>query len=138
MRKRGKAYPITKMRKMNAVGMDVFKGKSMVAVLRSLGARTLLPQEFLYDEVDLNLMAHAIIVPRENARVAIIYHKSVAVARHRYGISISVLNRLYIKQEWGNSIHNVNTNKVNAMKVTKYDLYMKRDGNTKLFITTAA
>ena len=33
---------------MNAVGIDVSKGKSMVAALRPMGEVALLPQEFLH------------------------------------------------------------------------------------------
>ena len=36
---------------MNAVGIDVSKGKSMVAALRPMGEVALLPQEFLHTEV---------------------------------------------------------------------------------------
>lgn len=43
---------------MNAVRSVVFKRKSMVTVLRPLSAVPLLPQEFLYNEVGLNLMTH--------------------------------------------------------------------------------
>lgn len=46
---------------MNAVGIDVSKGKSMVAALRPMGEVALLPQEFLHTEVGLEQMAYAII-----------------------------------------------------------------------------
>lgn len=38
---------------MNAVGIDVSKGKSMVAALRPMGEAALLPQEFLHTGVGL-------------------------------------------------------------------------------------
>ena len=38
---------------MNAVGIDVSKGKSMVAALRPMGEVALLPQESLHTEVGL-------------------------------------------------------------------------------------
>ena len=44
---------------MNAVGIDVSKGKSMVAALRPMGEVALLPQEFLHTEVGLEQMAYA-------------------------------------------------------------------------------
>ena len=46
---------------MNAVGIDVSKGKSMVAALWPMGEVALLPQEFLHTEVGLEQMAYAII-----------------------------------------------------------------------------
>ena len=51
---------------MNAVGIDVSKGKSMVAALRPMGEVALLPQEFLHTEVGLEQMAYAIIALGED------------------------------------------------------------------------
>lgn len=49
---------------MNAVGIDVSKGKSMVADLRPMEEVALLPQEFLHTEVRSGQMAYAIIALR--------------------------------------------------------------------------
>ena len=46
---------------MNAVGIDVSKGKSMVASLRPMGEVALLPQESLHTGVGLEQMAYAIL-----------------------------------------------------------------------------
>ena len=46
---------------MNAVGIDVSKGKSMVAALRPMGEVALLPQVFLHTGVGLEQMAYAIL-----------------------------------------------------------------------------
>ena len=54
---------------MNAVGIDVSKGKSMVAALRPMGEVALLPQEFLHTEVGLEQMAYAIVALGEDTRV---------------------------------------------------------------------
>ena len=54
---------------MNAVGIEVSKGKSMVAALRPMGEVALLPQEFLHTEVGLEQMAYAIIALGEDTRV---------------------------------------------------------------------
>ena len=53
---------------MNAVGIDVSKGKSMVAALRPMGEVALLPQKFLRTEVGLEQMAYAIIALGEDIR----------------------------------------------------------------------
>ena len=75
---------------MNAVGIDVSKGKSMVAALRPMGEVALLPQEFLHTEVGLEQMAYAIIALGEDTRVIMEatgrYHEPVAAALHEYGI----------------------------------------------------
>ena len=93
---------------MNAVGIDVSKGKSMVAALRPMGEVALLPQEFLHTEVGLEQMAYAIIALGEDTHVIMEatgrYHEPVAAALHEYGIYVCVLNPLFIKQSGGGSI----------------------------------
>ena len=87
---------------MNAVGIDVSKGKSMVAALRPMGEVALLPQEFLHTEVGLEQMAYAIVALGEDTRVIMEatgrYHEPIAAALHEYGIYVCVLNPLFIKQ----------------------------------------
>jgi len=50
------------------------------------------------------------------------YHEPVAAALHEYGIYVSVLNPLFIKQSGGGSIRKVKTDKADAMKIAKYGL----------------
>ena len=111
---------------MNAVGIDVSKGKSMVAALRPMGEVALLPQEFLHTEVGLEQMACAIIALGEDTRVVMEatgrYHEPVAAALYEYGIYVCVLNPLFIKQSGGGSIRKVKTDKADAMKIAKYGL----------------
>ena len=79
---------------MNAVGIDVSKGKSMVAALRPMGEVAMLPQEFLHTEVGLEQMAYAIIALGEDTRVVMEatgrYHEPVAAALHEYGIDAAL------------------------------------------------
>ena len=111
---------------MNAVGIDVSKGKSMVAALRPMGEVALLPREFLHTEVGLEQMAYAILALGEDTRVVMEatgrYHEPVAAALYEYGIYVCVLNPLFIKQSGGGSIRKVKTDKADAMKIAKYGL----------------
>ena len=111
---------------MNAVGIDVSKGKSMVAALRPMGEVALLPREFPHTEIGLEQMACSIIALGEDTRVVMEatgrYHEPVAAALHEYGIYVSVLNPLFIKQSGGGSIRKVKTDKADAMKIAKYGL----------------
>ena len=111
---------------MNAVGIDISKGKSMVAALRPMGEVAFLPQEFLHTEVGLEQMAGAIVALGEDTRVIMEstgrYHEPVAAALHEYGIYVCVLNPLLIKQSGGGSIRKVKTDKADAMKIAKYGL----------------
>lgn len=111
---------------MNSVGIDVSKGNSMMAALRPMGEVTLLPKSYLHTAVGLEQMAYAILALGEDTRVVMEatgrYHEPVAAALHEYGIYVSVLNPLYIKQSGGGSIRKVKTDKADAMKIAKYGL----------------
>ena len=111
---------------MNAVGINVSKGKSMVAALWPMGEVAMLPREFPHTNVGLEQMVYAIIALGEDTRVVMEatgrYHEPVAAALHEYGIYVSVLNPLLIKQSGGGSIRKVKTDKADAMKIAKYGL----------------
>ena len=111
---------------MNAVGIDVSKGKSMVAALRPMGEVALLPKEYSHSDVGLDQMACAIIAQGEDTRVVMEatapYHEPVAAALHEYGIYVTVLNPLFIQRSGGGSIRKVKTDKADAMKIAKYGL----------------
>ena len=111
---------------MNAVGIDVSKGKSMVAALRPMGEVALLPREYPHTAVGLEQLACSIIALGEDTRVIMEatgrYHEPVAASLHEYGIYVSVLNPLFIKQSGGGSIRKVKTDKADAMKIAKYGL----------------
>lgn len=73
---------------MSAVGIDVFKGKRIVATLRPMGEVALLPQEYSHTEVRPERMAFAIIaLHEEDTRVVMEatgrYHKPAAVPSAR-------------------------------------------------------
>ena len=54
---------------MNSVGIDISKGKSMVAALRPMGEVALPPKEYPHTAVGLEQMAYDIISLGENTRV---------------------------------------------------------------------
>ena len=111
---------------MNAVGIDVSKGKSMMAALRPMGEIALRPKEYPHTEVGLEQMALAILALGEDSRVLMEatgrYHEPVAAVLHEYGIRVTVINPLFIKQSGGGSIRKVKTDKADAMKIAKYAL----------------
>jgi len=111
---------------MNAVGIDVSKGKSMMAALRPMGEVVLKPREYAHDEIGLERMALDILALGEDTRVVMEatgrYHEPVAAALHEHGIRITVMNPLFIKQSGGGSIRKVKTDKADARKIAKYAL----------------
>ena len=111
---------------MNAVGIDVSKGKSMMMALRPMNQVVLKPREYPHTEVGLEQMALAILGLGEDTRVIMEatgrYHEPVAAALHEYGIRVTVMNPLFIKQSGGGSIRKVKTDKADARKIAKYGL----------------
>ena len=111
---------------MNAVGIDVSKGKSMVAALRPMGEVALLPREYVHTQVGLKQMACAITALGEDTRVVMEatgrYHEPVAAVLHECGIYVTVLNPLFIQRSGGGSIRKVKTDKADAIKIAKYGL----------------
>ena len=111
---------------MNAVGIDVSKGKSMMAALRPMGEVALQPKEYPHTEVGLERMALDILALGEDTRALMEatgrYHEPVAAALHEYGIRVTVISPLFIKQSGGGSIRKVKTDKADAMKIAKYAL----------------
>ena len=111
---------------MNAVGIDVSKGKSMMMALQPMNQVVLKPREYPHTEVGLDQMAHDILRLGEDTRVIMEatgrYHEPVAAALHEHGIHVTVMNPLFIKQSGGGSIRKVKTDKADAKKIAKYGL----------------
>ena len=111
---------------MNAVGIDVSKGTSMVAALRPMGEVALPPRSFSHTAAELENLAHLILSLGEDTRVAMEatgrYHEPVAAALHELGIYVSILNPILIKQSGGGSVRKVKSDKKDAMKIAKYAL----------------
>lgn len=111
---------------MNAVGIDVSKGKSMVAALRPMGEVALPPKEYTHTENGMERLAQTIKSLGEDTRVVMEatgrYHEPVAATLHEYGIYVAVLNPLLIQRSGGASIRKVKTDKADAVKIAKYGL----------------
>lgn len=114
------------MNTINSVGIDVSKGKSMVAILRPMGEVVMLPTEYPHTVAGLCQLSADIRSLGDDTRVVMEatggYHEPVAAALHSDGIFVAVLNPLYIKQSGGGSIRKVKTDKADAMKIAKYGL----------------
>jgi len=111
---------------MNAVGIDVSKGKSMVAALRPMGEVALTPHEVPHTAVDLENLGYQIIDLGEDTRVIMEatgrYHEPVAAALHEMGIYVCILNPIVIKQSGAGSVRKVKSDKKDALKIAKYGL----------------
>lgn len=111
---------------MNAVGIDVSKGTSMVAALRPMGEVALTPREVPHTAMGLEKLAYLIRELGEDTRVVMEatgrYHEPVAAALTEKGIYVCVLNPILIKQSGGGSVRKVKSDKKDALKIAKYAL----------------
>ncbi len=111
---------------MNTVGIDVSKGKSMVAVLRPLGEVVTLPYSVNHTTSELSELANSIKSLDGETRVVMEYtgryYEPVAQILHEAGLFVSVVNPILIKQYGNNSVRPVKTDKVDAVKIARYAL----------------
>ena len=111
---------------MNSVGIDVSKGKSMVAALRPMGEVAITPREISHTAAQLENLGYDIIRLGKDTRVVMEatgrYHEPIATALHEMGIYVCVLNPIVIKQSGGGSVRKVKSDKKDALKIGKYGL----------------
>lgn len=111
---------------MNAVGIDVSKGKSMVTILRPLGEIVAEPFQVSHSAAELMQLAEMLkgfdgetrVVMEHTGR----YYEAVANVLHSCGLFVCVVNPLLIKEYGGNSLRRVKTDKADAKKIARYEL----------------
>lgn len=109
-----------------AVGIDVSKGKSVVAAMRPFGEVVLPPREFLHTSDDLTALTESLRLIDGDTRVILEatgrYHEPVTQALREAGIFVSVVNPKLIKDYGNNSLRKVKTDKADAVKIARYGL----------------
>lgn len=111
---------------MNAVGIDISKGKCMVAVLRPLGEMVKSPYEVRHDYGALETRAFSLKGLEGETRVIMEstgkYYEPVARMLHAAGVFVSVVNPALIHDFGNNSLRRVKTDKKDALKIAKFAL----------------
>lgn len=111
---------------MNAVGIDVSKGKSTVAILRPQGIVVASPYNVPHTGSSLKELATAIKKLRGETRVVMEatgnYYEPIAHFLHEQGIFVSVVNPMLISDLGGNTLHKPKTDKKDAVKLALYTL----------------
>ena len=111
---------------MNAVGIDVSKGKSMVAVMRPFGEVVSTPYEVRHTASELRELARSLQSLNGETRVVLEhtgrYYEPVTQILCDAGIFVSAVNPLLIKEYGNNSIRRVKTDKADAVKIARYGL----------------
>lgn len=109
-----------------AVGIDVSKGKSVVAAMRPFGEAAMPPREFLHTSEDLSALTQSLRLIDGNTRVILEatgrYHEPVVAALREAGMFVSVVNPKLIKDFGNNSLRKVKTDKADAVKIARYGL----------------
>ena len=111
---------------VNCVGVDVSKGKSMVAVMRPLGEMVIPPFEVGHTDAELCELSRLLRELDGNTRVVMEatgnYHMPVASFLYDSGFYVSVVNAMLIHGYGNNSLRRAKTDKKDAIKLASYGL----------------
>ena len=111
---------------MNAVGIDISKGKSMVSVMRPLGEVVAKPFSVRHTGSELKELADYLKSLNGETRVIMEhtgrYYEPVAQFLHDAGLYVSAVNPKLIKDYGNNSLRKVKTDKADSRKIAKYGL----------------
>ena len=111
---------------MNAVGIDVSKGKSMVAVMRPFGEVVASPYEVNHTFGELEELTRFLKSLKGETRVIMEYtgkyFEPIAKHLHESGIFVSVVNAILVHDYGGNTLRRGKTDKKDAIKLANYAL----------------
>ena len=111
---------------MNAVGIDVSKGKSMVAILRPFGEIVYSPFEIKHTSHDINSLIDLIHSVNGESRVVMEhtgrYYEVLAHQLSEADIFVSTINPKLIKDFDNDSLRKVKSDKADAVKIARYAL----------------
>ncbi len=111
---------------MNAVGIDISKGKSMVAVARPLGEIIAKPFEVIHSVACINSLITYLHTLDGDTRIVMEhtgrYYEPMAQQLANAGFFVSAVNPKLIKDYGSNTLRKVKTDKADALKIARYTL----------------
>lgn len=111
---------------MNAVGIDISKGKSTVAVIQPFGVVVAEPFDVLHIDSGLKELVRFIKSLSGETKVVMeytgTYYEPIADALHNAGIFVSVVNPLLIDDYDTNRVRKVKTDRIDALKIASFAL----------------
>ena len=111
---------------MNAVGIDVSKGKSMVTILRPFGEIISSPHEIRHMSDQINDLIKQIRSLDGDTRIVMEYtgryHEPTARWLSDAGLFVSAINPKSIKDFDNDSLRKVKTDKADSVKIARYTL----------------
>lgn len=109
---------------MNAVGIDISKGKSTVAVIQPFGVVIAEPFDVFHTDNDLKKLANFIKSLSGETKVVMeytgTYYEPIANALHNAGIFVSVVNPLLIDDYGTNRVRKIKTDKKDSLKIASF------------------
>lgn len=110
----------------NAVGIDVSKGKSTIAVMRPFGEIVLSPFEITHSSSDLKMLSNTLKELDGDTRIIMEYtgkyYQPIAHFLYDSGFFVSVIHAKLIHDFANNSIRKIKTDKADAVKIANYGL----------------
>ena len=111
---------------MNAVGIDVSKGKSMVAIMRPFGEIVSTPFEIKHTASDINSLVELINSVEGESRIVMEhtgrYYEVLAHQLSAANLFVSAINPKLIKDFDNDSLRKVKSDKADAVKIARYAL----------------
>ena len=111
---------------MNAVGIDVSKGKSMVTILRPFGEIVSSPHEIRHTSDQIDSLINEIRSLDGETRIVMEYtgryHEPMARWLSDAGLFVSAVNPKLIKDFDNDSLRKVKTDKADSVKIARYTL----------------
>lgn len=111
---------------MNSVGIDVSKGKSMIAVMRPFGEVVVSPFEIHHTDSELCELTKLLSGLSGETRVVMEstgnYHLPIAWLLNDSGFYVSVVNAMLVHDYGNNSLRRAKTDKKDAIKLANYGL----------------
>ena len=111
---------------MNSVGIDISKGRSMVAAMRPFGEVVISPFEVHHTDSELSELAKLLKSLDGETRVVMEstgnYHAPVAQLLHDAGLYVSVVNAKLVHSYGNNDLGRVKTDRKDAVKLANYGL----------------
>ena len=111
---------------MNAVGIDVSKGKSTVVIIRPFGEVVASPFEVAHTNSELSKLAGMLKNLKGETRIVMestgSYHLPIAYALHEAGLYVSVVNAQLTHNYDNNSIRKSSNDSIDSLKIANYTL----------------
>ena len=111
---------------MNAVGIDVSKGKSTVTICRPGDVVVMKPLDFPHTQSSINDLINRILSLEGETKVCMEhtgrYYEPVASWLSHAGIFVSAVNPILIKEFGDDSLRSPKTDKADAKKIARYTL----------------